>query len=890
MKESKKRVIFYFFVFCLLIGLFSGCFLPEEKATYLYTLAIKDTENRMIPYAEVTVKDERGKELYRAVGETNGTIQFRRTEKRVRIEVSSPYLTYGGTIEGNEDGKVNTIILKEEKEEKAGGITWRYTEGVLKPYLFLPKGTGVVTLIAETTGVEDTGEIAERRLIRLPTRGEGTEKEYLWYSLEASGELILVEISSIKESWKYGEDPIRYIEARELGGAVLFARGEAVGPIEERGYIANEELTKVGDISRQGGSVNVPDGIVNVWDLLYLLNNYGTNDEAADLGRIGSSVTVPPNGPFSHNLNANGPDGTVNVWDLLILLNAYGSTRDSINTPFAPINAEVESLGGNQYRVSWEIPYANDCQEGFYVYTLDTTAGFVPTTNHTALATVVEKAAREATIETSKNYVAICGWNNPEPTDIGKHFSKPTFVPIQTTTVRFADPILEAAVRNAAGYTGQPTGPIYIENVLGITALNVDGSNTQAERDGLKDRNSETRWERREDGTSLKNEERHRRFGEGDTPGDPSPRDLGGLVSLEGIQHLTNLVRLLFGNNQVSNLTPLQSLTNLRYLSFWGNQVSDLTPLQNLTNLRELYFGNNQMSDLTPLQNLTNLEQLYFWNNQVTDLTPLQNLTKLRDLDFYNNQVSDIAPLQNLTNLKYLWFFQNQVSSLTPLQNLTNLEMLSFDKNQVGDIAPLQNLTNLQRLDFWDNQVTDLTPLQNLTNLQRLRFSKNQVSDLTPLRNLTNLQLLHLFDCQVSDLTPLQNLTNLQDLWFDNNQVSDLTPLQNLTNLQALLLGRNRVSDITPVQNLTNLQELTFWRNQVSDISSLQNLTNLRILNFENNQVSDIAPLVNNDGIGSGDSIFMRRNFLDLTPGSQDMENINTLISRGCEVDYYPQN
>ena len=44
------------------------------------------------------------------------------------------------------------------------------------------------------------------------------------------------------------------------------------------------------------------------------------------------------------------------------------------------------------------------------------------------------------------------------------------------------------------------------------------------------------------------------------------------------------------------------------------------------------------------------------------------------------------------------------------------------------------------------------------------------------------------------------------------------------------------------------------------------------------------------DGIGSGDSIFMRRNFLDLTPGSQDMENINTLISRGCEVDYYPQN
>ncbi len=457
------------------------------------------------------------------------------------------------------------------------------------------------------------------------------------------------------------------------------------------------------------------------------------------------------------------------------------------------------------------------------------------------------------------------------------------------SVIRFVDPILEAAVRNAAGYTGQPTGPIYIEDVLGITVLNVDGSTTQAERDDQKERYSEPRWERSEDGTPLVNEERQRQFGERDTPGDPSPRDLGGLVSLEGIQHLTNLVRLLFGNNQVSNLTPLQSLTNLRYLSFWGNQVSDLTPLQNLTNLRELYFGNNQVSDLTPLQNLTNLESLYFWNNQVSSLTPLQNLTNLHNLDFYNNQVSDIAPLQNLTNMKYLWFFQNQVSSLTPLQNLTNLEMLSFDSNQVSDIAPLQNLTNLQRLDFCNNQVTDLTPLQNMTNLQRLRFSNNQVSDIAFFQNLTNLQRLDFSSNQVSDLTPLQNLTNLQDLWFDVNQVSDLTPLQNLTSLRALLLGGNRVSDITPLQNLTNLEELTFWSNQVSDISPLQNLINLRTLNFQNNQVSDIAPLVNNDGIGSGDSILMRDNFLDLTPGSQDMENIDTLISRGCEVDYYPQ-
>ena len=93
-----------------------------------------------------------------------------------------------------------------------------------------------------------------------------------------------------------------------------------------------------------------------------------------------------------------------------------------------------------------------------------------------------------------------------------------------------------------------------------------------------------------------------------------------------------------------------------------------------------------------------------------------------------------------------------------------------------------------------------------------------------------------------------------------------------------------------PLQNLANLRELSFFNNQVSDITPLQNLENLRYLSFNSNQVSDITPLVNNLGIGDGDTVDMRYNNLDLTPGSQDMANIDTLISRGCEVDYNPQN
>ncbi len=520
------------------------------------------------------------------------------------------------------------------------------------------------------------------------------------------------------------------------------------------------------------------------------------------------------------------------------------------------------------------------------------------------------------------------------------------------TAIQFTDPILEAAVRNATGYTGQPTGPIYPSDVLGIVKLGVslgvsrDRSGHPSRKDG-----DDPEYELRK--KWLENPEVNRR-GEAmewlhgpNTAEEATTRYVGGLVSLEGIQYLTNLQELYFDNNQVTSLSPLQNLTNLESLSFDINPVTSLTPLQNLTNLQYLGFSNNQVSDLTPLQNLTNLDGLNFdnvqynnpdinpvgYNNQVSDLTPLQNLTNLQSLYFSDNQVSDLSPLQNLTNLQYLWFSNNQVTSLTtlqnltnlrvlgfggnqittltplqnltnlhwlvfsnnqvtslsPLQNLTNLESLSFDINPVTSLTPLQNLTNLQYLGFSNNQVSDLTPLQNLTNLEELSFDNNQVTSLTPLQNLTNLKWISFDNNQVTSLTPLQNLTNLYSLDFSNNQVTSLTPLQNLTNLESLSFDINPVTSLTPLQNLTNLEWLYFDNSQVTSLTPLQNLTNLKWLYFDNNQVSNISPLVANPGLGNGDYLYMRYNYLDLTPGSQNRQDIDTLISRGCTVYYDPQ-
>ena len=289
------------------------------------------------------------------------------------------------------------------------------------------------------------------------------------------------------------------------------------------------------------------------------------------------------------------------------------------------------------------------------------------------------------------------------------------------------------------------------------------------------------------------------------------------------------------------------------------------------------------------LSDVIGIEKLDAKRREIKYLKGIQHFQNLYSLNLGDNQIKDISSLENLTNLKDLEFYSNQVTDISALENLTNLHSLNLNDNQIKDISSLENLTNLKYLGLQHNQVTDISALENLTNLYYLIFSHNQVTDITVLENLTNLQYLYFYDNQVTDITVLENLTNLQVLYSWDNQVTDITAVENLTNLWSLRFGGNQVTDITAVENLTNLQSLYFDENYVKDISVLENLTNLDDLRFYSNQVTDISALVKNEGLGPGDYISMRDNYLDLTEGSQNMQDIENLISRGVDVRYEPQ-
>lgn len=366
------------------------------------------------------------------------------------------------------------------------------------------------------------------------------------------------------------------------------------------------------------------------------------------------------------------------------------------------------------------------------------------------------------------------------------------------------------------------------------------------------------------------------------------------ISDLSPLASLTRLTQLSLEDNNITNITALSNLMNLTYLALSENDISDLAPLASLTNLTTLGLSFNNINDLTPLAHLTNLSKLWLNNNNINDIRPLTNLYSLNELYLGGNNISDLSPLNtsNLPNLWYLELNDNNISDLTPLTSIPNLRALNLYNNSISDITSLAYLTSLSVLSLRKNNISNITPLASLTNLQALDLGYNNVSNITPLADLTNLSDLRLEGNNINDVTPLTNLTNLRILFLNENTISDVSPLTNLRNLQALRLRANSISDIAALSNLTNVSQLWLDNNNISDISALANLLNLRELYLAQNNISDISPLIensNNGGLSNGSYVDIRYNLLDLTPGSDDMQNIQILMGRGVTVNYIPQ-
>lgn len=205
--------------------------------------------------------------------------------------------------------------------------------------------------------------------------------------------------------------------------------------------------------------------------------------------------------------------------------------------------------------------------------------------------------------------------------------------------ILFEDPSLENAIRQAQGFTGEPTGSIFPAHVAGITEIDVENK---------------------------------------------------GIVSLEGLQHLINLQRLNIKQNNIVNLSPIADLRLIRLFNCSINPITDLSSLQNLNQLESLRFYQTQVVDLSPIEQLIQLKTLDFADAQVQDLSPIHNLVDLTYLNCGYNQISDLSPIVPLINLRSVWLINNQIESIDPLVENSGLNAGDYldIRNNLLDLSP----------------------------------------------------------------------------------------------------------------------------------------------------------------------------------------------------------
>jgi len=143
------------------------------------------------------------------------------------------------------------------------------------------------------------------------------------------------------------------------------------------------------------------------------------------------------------------------------------------------------------------------------------------------------------------------------------------------------------------------------------------------------------------------------------------------------IHLITKIDEIVIKNNpKITSLDPLQEIVGLEKLVVENTGVSSIFPIRNLTKMKVLLINKSPLKDLKSLQNMKNLLKLDVSNTPISDLSAIVSLIELRDLKISGTQVKSLKAVSNLINLKSLEIDNTKVSSLSPIIDLYGLEKL----------------------------------------------------------------------------------------------------------------------------------------------------------------------------------------------------------------------
>ncbi len=165
-----------------------------------------------------------------------------------------------------------------------------------------------------------------------------------------------------------------------------------------------------------------------------------------------------------------------------------------------------------------------------------------------------------------------------------------------------------------------------------------------------------------------------------------------------------------------------------------------------------------------------------------------------------------------------------------------------------------------EELYYYFVEVTDGSTVVASNLFEIVTAEENVIDPNTPVTfNDSNLETAIRNQLEVSPehVITMANMEDITYLYAAELGVTDLTGLEYAVNLIGLNLSTNFIEDISPLQNLINLESLNLECNNIQDISALEYLINLEILDLSENPITDLSALVNNNGLSSGDTVFL---------------------------------
>ncbi len=255
---------------------------------------------------------------------------------------------------------------------------------------------------------------------------------------------------------------------------------------------------------------------------------------------------------------------------------------------------------------------------------------------------------------------------------------------------------------------------------------------------------------------------------------------------------MERLTQVVADERSIRNLNGLEYATDLERIEFRHNAISDLSPLAGLVRLNNIKLRGNRIRDVSPLANLINVDWLGLEENEITDLSPLSGLVKLNGIGIEGNPISDVSPLAGMLSLEHIRAWNTGITDFSALAKLPRLRWIQFSSNApISELPSVKGLKTLRTLEINHTNISDISGLSELTRLTSLTLSDNLIEDVSPLANLKNLTYLHLGNNVIEDVSPLAGLNKLEHLILHDNAISDFSPLRGLADKVSVRARNN---------------------------------------------------------------------------------------------------